>query len=447
MNKNKLYILYGVMFVTFLPMVIFPLEVISRGFFTVADSLFILGAWLGLAGFWLLFWQYALGIRQLVGIFTHDTIQINKIHKFLGLNAVLFIFAHPLLLIIDSLINEGADLLKIKIENEFDLHVVFGKIAISLLFLTWGSSRFFKNRLSFRWWKRIHLLNYLILPFVFIHAREIGSFFISEPLEIYFYFLFIIFIAFVIIRILAQINLWTQARYTVVAVEPVSNGVMRITLEPKGEGIKLPEPGQFQHIKISIPGETHPFTISHFNSSKKQLSLSIKALGPFSAGMHKLSVGQVVFVEGPYGVFTQELYKGEIRKAVIIAGGIGITPFMRFVEYVYNNPGKFDEVFLFYGNKTTKDIAYLDDLNQVDDTSNPLKVIHVLDAVKEDEQIPEGFERGFITLDLIKKYVKSDLPEYTFFICGPPVMMKILSTALMKAGVPKSKIHKEEFGW
>lgn len=442
--NNKLTILIVLFLLSALPMIFFPLVVIKDGGFSSADIIFIFGTWAGLIGFLFLFWQYLLGVRSVVSLFTKDTILINKIHKTLGIYGILLILSHPILLFVDYLINGGYNVFELAPPTtDYERKVALGKIALTLLLITWASSKLLRSQLTFRWWKRLHYFNYLVLPMVFFHAKDIGAFLRSEPLRLYFNFLLIAFLILIVYRLLGQFGL-QKKRYQVISVSAVVNNVVKITLKPLAKVLN-PEPGQFQHFMLSALGETHPFTISHFEPETGQISLSVKAIGPYSSSLQQLKPGTIAYIEGPYGVFTQELYQGQIAKVVLIAGGIGITPFLRFADFLKQHPEQFSEAYLFYGNKTTNDIAYKAELEQVSQTTN-LQLVHVLSEVKPDRSLP-GFETGFIDLALLKKYLKSELPAYHFFICGPPVMMEKVTAALTSQGVPTSQIYKEEFGW
>ncbi len=63
-----------------------------------------------------------------------------------------------------------------------------------------------------------------------------------------------------------------------------------------------------------------------------------------------------------------------------------------------------------------------------------VKVIPVI----ADEEC-EGCEKGFITLDIIKKY--ADPEDATFFISGPPAMVKAMDKALAPLGLPRRRIR------
>jgi len=68
-----------------------------------------------------------------------------------------------------------------------------------------------------------------------------------------------------------------------------------------------------------------------------------------------------------------------------------------------------------------------------------VKMIHVLS--KENNGLDE---HGYMDEEKIKKYVP-DYLERDFYICGPKPMLKIVTKALKKLGIQKSKIYFEKF--
>jgi ferredoxin len=64
-------------------------------------------------------------------------------------------------------------------------------------------------------------------------------------------------------------------------------------------------------------------------------------------------------------------------------------------------------------------------------------VIHVL----SDEE-KEGFEQGFITADLIRKYAP-EAEEYSVFLCGPEAMYRFLKPEIEKLGLPERLFRRK----
>jgi len=439
---NKKAIFYLVIGLSFVPMITAPIiRIITSGFFEAKDIYWIAGSFCGLLGFTLLIWQFILGIKPISAIFTMDVVATNRLHKWFGMYGLFLIFFHPIFIFVEYLTNRGINLIGISFETQEQINISYGKIAITIVIIAWLSSWLARKQFSFRTWKRLHLLNFLIVPLVFLHADDMGTFLNSTGLGIYFKILSVIYVLIVIYKILEQLDI-LRYHFKVVAVTRITHDIVKIDLKPTGIPI-LPAPGQFIQIQLTKFGETHPFTVSHYDETTKEVSISTKSSGYFSSQLVNLKPGQDVFVSGPFGVFTKPAYYNKTDKIVMIAGGIGITPFLRLVEYIEKNPTKFKEALLVFGNKTQEDLAFNDYFNKVASTTS-LDVVHVLS--NETTNKP-GFENGFVTSDLLKKYLKEDLPNYKFFICGPPIMMTKMEADLISKGVKKEDIMWEDFSF
>lgn len=381
---------------------------------------------LGYVGLLVLWWQIMLGNRFVTRFISEDLVSMNKTHRFLGTYGFLIVASHYGLM----LAYYGVDLImKPAIENSFDQGVKIGALAFYLLFGLWVASAVLRKKLSWDWWKRIHLLAYLIFFAAMLHSlRTIGysqqQFGFVTPVRT---FLFVTFALVVFIRF-AQWAGYFKMRYKVTEIEEVSRGVKRIRIKPLGHRLN-PEIGQFAYLQYKRFDQAHPFTVSHWVESTEEIEFSIKASGDWTKRLHKeLKVGDIVYVDGPYGVYTREV-NTSTRTNVMIAGGIGITPFLAWI--VHTSKVKH----LFYGNQTTKDIAYRKQIDASDTT-----VTHVLSEEKK-----AGMMNGYVSVDLIKAELTGNLEDYDFYLCGPPPMMNAVTQGLLEQGVAKEHIRTERF--
>lgn len=147
-------------------------------------------------------------------------------------------------------------------------------------------------------------------------------------------------------------------------------------------------------------------------------------------------VGRKVTISGPQG----HLYYDRIRdakKVVALAGGSGITPFMGMAYAIRDGLEDFDLTILF-GSRTEDGIVYKKELDEVCAACSKVHVVHVL----SDEE-KEGYEHGFITAELIKKYGGE---EYSVFMCGPQAMYNFLDGEIEKLGLRRKFVRRELFG-
>ena len=148
-------------------------------------------------------------------------------------------------------------------------------------------------------------------------------------------------------------------------------------------------------------------------------------------------VGSEITMSGPLGQFYYERLR-DAKNVVALAGGSGITPFLSMARAIVEGIEDFNLTIL-YGSKTSEDILLAKQLKECEEKANgKIKVINVL----SDEE-KAGFEHGFITAELIKKYAKDD---YSIFVCGPKAMYKFLETELVKLDLPRRRIRQELAG-
>ena len=147
-------------------------------------------------------------------------------------------------------------------------------------------------------------------------------------------------------------------------------------------------------------------------------------------------VGQKVTISGPQGQLYYERLR-DAKKVVALAGGSGITPFMGMAYAIRDGFEDFDLTILF-GSRTEDGIVYKKELDEVCAACDKVHVVHVL----SDEEKP-GYEHGFITAELIKKYGGE---EYSVFMCGPQAMYNFLDGEIAKLGLRRKFVRRELFG-
>ena len=149
------------------------------------------------------------------------------------------------------------------------------------------------------------------------------------------------------------------------------------------------------------------------------------------------TVGQPVTISGPQGHLYYEGLR-DAKKVVALAGGSGITPFMGMAYAIRDGEEDFDLTILF-GSRTEDGIVYKKELDEVCASCDKVHVVHVL----SDEE-KEGYEHGFITADLIRKYGGDG--EYSIFMCGPQAMYNFLDGEIEKLGLRRKFVRRELFG-
>lgn len=228
--------------------------------------------------------------------------------------------------------------------------------------------------------------------------------------------------------------------------------ITSLFIDGYGESFRKRRAGQFLTLKIMKDGQwskPHPFTIS-CAPEDPLLRVTIKKLGEFTSLIPELKEGDPVIVSGPYGTFCKDIdAHGEI---VMIAGGVGITPFLSVLRH-FRNIHAHNRVLLLWSNKSLDDAFALDELNAMS-REIPLTIVHNLsrEAPEADlsgyarQDFPAVFyEPGRCNRDLMKKYLPSG--ESAMFLCGPPPMQDFILGELEAMDVEAGSVEKESFTW
>ena len=205
---------------------------------------------------------------------------------------------------------------------------------------------------------------------------------------------------------------------------------------------------QYVSVSLNIDGApvNKPYTIRSnpkdaLGSGDTSYTLTIKLTDPAYASAHILSTwkeGDQVDISGPLGDFYYQNLR-DAKQVVAIAGGSGITPFYSMAAAIADGIEDFDLTIL-YGSRTADGILLKDEIDAVAARSKGrVKVIHVLSHEEK-----EGFEHGFITAELIRKYAPQG--DYSVFMCGPKAMYTFEEGEMKKLGLPKRRYRMEMSG-
>lgn len=195
--------------------------------------------------------------------------------------------------------------------------------------------------------------------------------------------------------------------------------------------------GQFILVKIQDEPEMfRAYSISSYNEDGKGLRVTIKKM-PDGYGTDiiftKFKVGDAIELEGPLG--NELIVDKDAEKILLVAGGIGITPFIPIVTDIIRSDNNIKDVKLIYGANQDKEFIYIDEFKALEKLSDKFELIQVV-AFEEKWQ----GEKGFVT-DYMKKI--ADINEYKTYMCGPPPMINASLKVLDTLSVEKKMINFE----
>jgi ferredoxin-NADP reductase len=178
-----------------------------------------------------------------------------------------------------------------------------------------------------------------------------------------------------------------------------------------------------------------PNHAGYFDISVKNVEKGFAA--PFM--LKKIKPGDSIETSGPSGNFYFNPLIHD-KTMVMLAGGSGITPFMSMIREI-TECGIDRTVYLFYGNRSDKDVMFHDELTRISGRFKNVKYIPVL----ENKSRKIDCACGYIDGKLIKKVLRG-LSGKTFYVCGPSAMYDFCVPELEKLGVPAKKIRRELYG-
>lgn len=184
--------------------------------------------------------------------------------------------------------------------------------------------------------------------------------------------------------------------------------------------------GQFVFLKFSHTMEAHPFSVAGWDKDSKILTFFIKKSGDFTNQLYdKISAGDKVLVEGPYGEFT---FKGS-QKQLWIAGGIGITPFLSKISSLDKQAKEIVFIYSYIGKSPFEDII-------VKQCAEKNIKLHIVDSQKE----------GVLTFERIME-LAPDTASYSIWFCGPEMFRKMIEKGMKRNNMTLKKLHYDNFSF
>lgn len=374
--------------------------------------------------------------------------KLARVHHKIGRYFIIFLLAHPLLIIASysKFAKTGYIVQYLSLLKNEELMLSSLAFVLFLGIIIYSLLRVWKNW-NFERWYYVHVTMYGAIALAYFHQLELGGDFQASTTFTYYWYAAYAFVVLQVLyfRFLLPALLYRKHHFTVTAITPETADVYSVYIT----GDKIDEfkftGGQFLIVRFLAKPfyrEAHPFSISK-NFDGKSLRQSIKAIGDFTKTIPNIKLGTKVLIEGPYGVFTAKLSK--TNKVLLIAGGIGITPYIAILEDL-SKAGK--NTVLIYGNKTEGDIALRVELEALSQKYN-IKIHHVLSnsdtaSLSTLHSPLITLSSGFITPELIKQLVP-DAADRETFLCGPPPMMNALIKSLPTIGIEKNNIYFEKF--
>lgn len=247
---------------------------------------------------------------------------------------------------------------------------------------------------------------------------------------------------------------WRPYRVTKIVDE--TPAIRSFHLQPAdGAGLLPHTAGQHLPIRVTVPGSDKPVIRTYTLSAAPSdgfYRISVKREGLVSRHLHdRIRAGDIIEARAPDGAFTIDPYG--TRPAVLLAGGIGITPLLamlRHIVYEGLRKQRMRPTILIQAARSIserpfdREIAGLVNTAQQGAGQGAVRWTRVL---SEPGAAKEGIDfeaAGRIDMALLTRVLPFD--DYDFYLCGPPAFTQALYDGLRSRNIADGRIHAEAFG-
>ena len=224
----------------------------------------------------------------------------------------------------------------------------------------------------------------------------------------------------------------------------VAEGTMAFFFDkPAGFEYKAGQSGDFTLLappETDAEGNTRAFSIAN-PPHENELMISTRTRNTaFKRVLRSMPIGTELQLEGPFGAMT--LHNNSARPAVLLAGGIGITPFRSMLFHAAKAllPHR---LFLFYSNRYPEAAAFLEELLDLEQHNPNYRLVATMDESGGTHREWHG-EKGHLTGEMLKRHLPT-LEGPIYYVAGPPAMVSGLQKMLNEAGINDDDIRSESF--
>ena len=235
-------------------------------------------------------------------------------------------------------------------------------------------------------------------------------------------------------------------KYSVAAIKRLTPTIVLLTLAPKRKRDRLRfTAGQYAALGFKHGGRPSPMRCFSIVSSPNQpdsLQFAIRIIGDFTQTVAALRPGDSVLVRGPFGNFiVDEQFD---RNLVLLAGGIGITPFMSMIR-AHAEQRSSKPMTLLYSCSSQDDIPFYEELLELERRDERLRVAFFITNGPVDKLAEARVLTGRIGTEHLERVTGGMFNACTYFLCGPKPFIETLRGGLEGKGTEPERIVSEEF--
>jgi Na+-transporting NADH:ubiquinone oxidoreductase subunit F len=165
--------------------------------------------------------------------------------------------------------------------------------------------------------------------------------------------------------------------------------------------------------------------------------------GIVSSYLFSLKPGDEVAVSGPFGHF---FARETDREMVFVGGGAGMAPMRAHIFDQLERAKTGRKITFWYGARSRRELFYAEDFDRLQAAHENFRWVVALSEPQPDDDWrgPSGFIHEVLYETYLKNHPAPEDCEY--YLCGPTVMLKAVTTMLDGLGVEPESILFDDFG-
>jgi predicted ferric reductase len=376
----------------------------------------------------------------------HDV--LARRHKWLGYVSFWLAIVHTFLFALDRVqrapFEWAGALWQLFVTDPWMLWATIGTLMIVLVVVI--SIQIARRKLRYESWHLIHLYAYVGMALVLPHEIFDGTHFHETWTQVFWWGLYFGSLAAVLIWRVA-LPLWVSWRHGLVVDHVVAETPSAFSIVLRGRDLDRlrTKSGQFFIFRfLGGRGWTraNPYSIS-MAPTDTDLRITLEAGGDGAERARTLTHGTRVLIEGPYGTMT--VARRRHSRMVLLAAGVGITPFRALLEDSEYEPG---EATLIYRYTEEQHAIFLGELATLA-LQRGIELVLLPGRRRDDgswlpEQVPGDVPSS--DAEALLRLVP-DIAQRDVFACGPVPWLKSVHRSARRVGVKARDFHQEDYAW
>lgn len=197
------------------------------------------------------------------------------------------------------------------------------------------------------------------------------------------------------------------------------------------------EPLEFragQFVQLTLPGVGEaPFTPSSSPLDTERIAITILKTGIVTDQLHECKPGQTLGLRGPFGK-GYPIGELEGKEVMVVGGGVGLAPLRALILALLARLEPIKRLSLKYGARCVDELLYRDQHASWMDNEK-------VDFTCTIDTPQEGWTGRTGVVTTLLKDVDIDKSNCRVFVCGPSIMLKFTTAALIDEGIGPDQIY------